>query len=109
MTRENKKIFESVMKAVSTHVKKALNESTMDGWDENELDFLTEVLDKIYDLKYEVESCRRGAFTSCETYEELSDYVRELADGLGEAADILSGMEGPFDEKEEEFDNDNEE
>lgn len=94
------------MKAVSAHVKNALNESTIDGWDENELDFLTEVLDKIYDLKYEVESCRRGAFTSCETYEELSDYVRELADGLGEAADILSGMEGPIDEPEDFNDDD---
>lgn len=101
MKRDKKAMFESIMATVSKQVKRALNESAMDGWDENELDFLTEVLSQIYDLKYEIESCRRGAFTNCETYEELSNHVRELADGLSEAADILSGMEGPLDEPDE--------
>ena len=101
MDKDNSKLYESIMKTVSEQVKKALNESSMDGWDENELDFLMEILGQIYDLKYEIESCRRGAFTSCETYEELSNHVRELGIGLIEAADILEGMEGPIDEPDD--------
>lgn len=101
MKKDNKELFESIMKSVSTQVKKALNESSSDGWDEGELDFLTEILNQLYELKYEIESCRRGAYTNCETYEELAEHVHSLASALDDAAISLENMEGPFDDPED--------
>jgi hypothetical protein len=84
--KKNKKqaLYESIMKTVSSQVKKALNESAGDGWDENELYDLIEVLDDIYNLSYEVKNCVRGAYTNANTYEELADHIEDLAARLEE-------------------------
>ncbi len=106
---DKKQLYKSIMETVSTQVKKALNESN-DGWNDilSEYPELEEVLSEIYDVQYELKNCVRGAYTNCETYDELAQRLHELADGLHDAAASLEGLEGPFDEPEEEFDNDEE-
>ena len=106
MKKDNKKaLYESIMKTVSTQVKKALNESN-DGWNDilSEFPEIEEVLGEIYDVQYELKNCVRGAYTNCETYEELAQHLHDLADALHNAAAGLEGMEGPFDEPEDDED-----
>lgn len=59
------------------------------GWNKNNVYEVLEVTDKIYDLAYEINNCVRGAYTGCETYEDLQDYVHRLARELEEAADVM--------------------
>lgn len=78
-----------------------LNESS-DGWDEDKLEELIELLDRLYDLRYEVTSTIRGAYTNCKTYEELGRYVSELAEGLDSiGTDITLIDEDEEDEEED--------
>lgn len=60
-----------------------------DGWTEEVQDILSEVLEDIQGLKYELDNCIRGAYTDCKTAEELSAYVEVLATGLQFAAEQL--------------------
>ena len=109
MKDNKKKIYEQVMSTVAKQVKKALNESgSDDGWDENELYELVEVLDDIYNLTYEIKSCVRGAYTNATTYEELADHIEDLASRLEEQAGYVRQIQEPEDEESgEDFDYDN--
>ena len=101
MKQDKKKLYESIMRSVSVQVKKALNESrTDDGWDENELYDLIEVLDDIYNLQYEVKHCVRGAYTNATTYTELADYIEDLASRLEESASYVREVPEPVDDEE---------
>ena len=44
------------------------------------------------DLMYEVRNTVRGAYTDCETTEDLADFIRELAYAFEEAADEISSL-----------------
>ena len=106
MKKDNKKaLYESIMKTVSAQVKKALNESN-DGWNDilSEFPEIEEVLSDIYDLQYELKNCVRGAYTNCDTYDELAQHMHELADALHDAAAGLEGLNGPVDELDEDED-----
>lgn len=59
------------------------------GWNNGNVYNVLEVTDKIYDLAYELKNCVRGAYTCCETYEDLQEYIRSLARELEEAADMM--------------------
>ena len=79
MKKDNKKaLYESIMRTVSTQVKKALNESAGDGWDLDDLSSLEEAFGEIEDFMYEVRNCVRGAYTGCYTYEELAENYQRL-------------------------------
>jgi hypothetical protein len=79
---------------------KELNESS-DGWDESKLDELSEILDEIYNLQYEVQNTVRGAYTNAHTYEELGYYVRNLGSNLMDIGDEIMEMEEEEEEDED--------
>ena len=79
---------------------KRLNESS-DGWDESKLDELSEILDEIYNLQYEVQNTVRGAYTNAHTYEELGYYVHNLGSNLMDVGDEIMEMEEEDEEDED--------
>lgn len=103
MEKDNKKaLYESIMKTVSEQVKKALNESA-DGWDLRDDSMLMETFDDIESAIYEIKNCVRGAYTGCETYEELGQHLRDLGQSLMECAGEIEGMEEPEEPEEQEI------
>ena len=79
---------------------KKLNESS-DGWDESKLYDLSEILDEIYNLQYEVQNTIRGAYTNAHTYEELGYYVHNLGSNLMDIGDEIMEIEEEDDEDED--------
>ena len=77
-----------------------LNESS-DGWDESKLYDLSEILDEIYNLQYEVKNTVRGAYTNAHTYEELGYYVHNLGSNLMAIGDEIMEMEEEDEEDED--------
>lgn len=65
-----------------------------DGWELEESD-LVQVLEKLSDLKYEIDNCVRGSYAThgIDTYGELAVLVRELAEDLIECAYELAEMD----------------
>ena len=62
---------------------KKLNES-LDGWDEEFED--EPVLGDLENFIYEIRNAVKGAYTGATTYQELADYIEELADELSDFA-----------------------
>lgn len=65
----------------------------MDGWSKEVRETLEDVFTDLERLMYEVRNCVRGAYTQANTNDELSDYIKELAEGLGSVADYLCDCE----------------
>ena len=81
----------------NTKSRKLYEES--DGWDLEGFDELNEVLSNISRLKYELDNTVRGAYTGCETYEQLGEYIIELAHALEDAGSyVQDNIDGNFDE-----------
>lgn len=74
----------------------SLKEDLGDGWSE-EADNET-LFNELEKLMYEVRNARRGVYTRCKTYEELSDYVRRLSSELDDYADELQDIEDSVEE-----------
>ena len=89
------------MRTVSTQVKKALNESTGDGWDLDDLSSLEEAFSEIESFMYEVRNCVRGAYTGCYTYEKLAEKLRNISDSLSMAADEIENIPEPNEDDDE--------
>lgn len=102
--KTNKQLYESIMTSVAKQVKKALNESTRDGWDLGDLDQLEEAFNEIERFMYEVRNCVRGAYSDCYTYTELAEKLRNIAESLAMAADEIENTPEPEDEEELEDD-----
>lgn len=60
-----------------------------DGWGEDVEESLTSILNKIADLQYEINNCQRGAYTSCKTKNELSQYIISLSEDLADVANEI--------------------
>ena len=63
-----------------------------EGWD-TDIEAVGDILDsckEIGQLQYELENCVKGAFTSCEDYEDLAQHVINLGKRLQEAGDYLA-------------------
>jgi len=58
------------------------------GWED--VTDLESTIDKIEQLAYELRSCVRGAYTRCNTWAELSEYIKSLASDLEAAGDNVS-------------------
>lgn len=72
-----------------------------DGW-ELEDSPLSDALEKICDLKYEIDNCVRGAYVShATTYTELARYVIELANDLIDCANDLADSDAFDDDMDE--------
>lgn len=65
-----------------------------DGWDLEDSD-LVQVLGKLADVKYEIDNCVRGSYAThgAETYEELADIVKDLANELIDSADAITELD----------------
>ena len=65
-----------------------------DGWDLEDSD-LVQVLEKLADVKYEIDNCVRGSYAThgAETYEELADIVKDLANELIDSADAITELD----------------
>lgn len=65
-----------------------------DGWDLEDSD-LVQVLEKLADVKYEIDNCVRGSYAThgAETYAELADIVKDLADDLIDSADAIAELD----------------
>ena len=65
-----------------------------DGWELEDSD-LVQVLEKLSDLKYEIDNCVRGSYVThgIDTYGELAVLVRELAEDLIDCAYELAEMD----------------
>lgn len=48
-----------------------------------------QILDEISNVKYEIDSCVRGAHTNCHTFAELGHYLKDLAGELDGFAESL--------------------
>ena len=59
------------------------------GWNTENLYDLIEVLDKLRDLRYEIENCCRGCYTGALTYAQLETKVKNLAVELKESFDCV--------------------
>ncbi len=71
-----------------TDLCESLNEELedTDGWGDEIEYILSESFSELENLMYEVRNCRRGSYTSCETAEELADYIHRLAEDLDECS-----------------------
>lgn len=65
-----------------------------DGWELEDSD-LVQVLEKLADVKYEIDNCVRGSYAThgAETYAELADIVKDLANDLIESADAIAELD----------------
>lgn len=62
-----------------------------DGWEGwEDITDLEDAIDDIEQLAYELRSCVRGAYTGCNTWGELSEYIKGLANNLEAAGDNTS-------------------
>ena len=73
-----------------------------DGWDLEDSD-LVQVLEKLVDVKYEIDNCVRGSYAThgAETYEELADIVKDLANELIDSADAITELDEQLTEAEQ--------
>ena len=79
-------------------MKRAIKASSSgEGWDEEYLDEIFEVLDSIYNLSYELKTCVRGAYTRCHTYSELARYIETLGENLTRASEELEDAADEYD------------
>ena len=72
-----------------------------DGWELEDSD-LVQVLEKLSDLKYEIDNCVRGSYAThgIDKYGELAVIVRELAEDLIDCAYELAEMEEDEDDEQ---------
>ena len=77
-----------------------LNESASDGWDEEFED--EPVLSDLEKFIYEIRNAVKGVYTRATTYQELADYIENLAADLEIFADQVRMHEEDPDEDEEE-------
>lgn len=81
----------------------SLNESYGDGWSEDVKDLLENLVDELYHFSYEIQNAVRGAYTNCDTSEELGDYMislSELMASLGESVKELPSAEDYGDDED---------
>ena len=72
----------------------------MEGWNQDKLQGVLDVLDDINNLEYELKNCVRGCQTGAHTYKELQDFINQLADRLHNEAEWLDDVEEDEDEDE---------
>lgn len=63
-----------------------------DGWGTDVRGILDIPFARAEDLMYEIRNTIRGAYTDCETVEDLADYIRQLASEFEDAADELESL-----------------
>lgn len=69
-----------------------LDDQIEDGWGTDVRGILDIPFARAENLMYEIRNTIRGAYTHCETVEDLADYIRQLASEFEEAADELESL-----------------
>lgn len=72
-----------------------------EGWSEEKLSEVLDVLDDMYQAAYEIRNCRRGCYTGVERYDDLGRYLCNLADRLSMASEVLDADMDRYDEDDE--------
>lgn len=70
--------------ALTDGVEESLHEDYQDGWPEDLADLT--VFTKLDKLIYELQTSVRGAYTKAKTFDQLSNYIQDLADELSDVA-----------------------
>lgn len=65
-------------------------EEDEDGWPEDTVETFKDVLSDAANLSYELKNCVRGAYTGCDTKEELAAYIQDLINNFQEALDMFN-------------------
>lgn len=76
----------------STEIKAHDFPESEDGWGTDVRGILDIPFARAENLMYEIRNTIRGAYTHCETVEDLADYIRQLASEFEEAADELESL-----------------
>lgn len=63
------------------------------GWNESKLEDLTNILDTIERLNYEIKRCVRGTYSNAYTYKELSNYINKISDMLADEAEFIANLD----------------
>lgn len=82
--------------ALTDGVEESLHEDYQDGWPEALADL--SVFTKLDKLIYELQTSVRGAYTKAKTFDQLSDYIQDLADELSDVAARIEDGEFGLDE-----------
>lgn len=76
----------------STEIKAHDFPESEDGWGTDVRGILDVPFARAENLMYEIRNTIRGAYTDCETVEDLADYIRQLASEFEETADELESL-----------------
>ena len=93
---------EEIMAPDATTVTESLmtESSDNDGWNLED-SVVSEVLDQIQDLKYEIDNCVRGSYaTNCKTYADLALVFEDFSDRLAMCAEELENMDEDTEDNE---------
>ena len=63
------------------------------GWNESKLEDLTNMLDTLEHLNYEIKRCVRGRYSNAYTYKELSNYIIKMSDMLTNEAEFIANLD----------------
>lgn len=94
-------IVGNVSKDMLDTIQESLEENDEDGWGDRVEQILEPTIRKVEDLAYEVRNTVRGANTSCNTTDELADYVDEVIEDLEDANSSLRHEAEEIDESHE--------
>lgn len=76
----------------SSAIKAYTFDESEDGWGTDVRGILDLPFARAEDLMYEIRNTTRGAYTDCETVEDLADYIRQLASEFEDAADEIESL-----------------
>lgn len=82
--------------ALTDGVEESLHEDYQDGWPEDLADLT--VFTKLDKLIYELQTSVRGAYTKAKTFDQLSNYIQDLADELSDVAARIEAGDFGLDE-----------
>ena len=76
----------------SSAIKAYTFDESEDGWGTDVRGILDLPFARAEHLMYEIRNTTRGAYTDCETVEDLADYIRQLASEFEDAADEIESL-----------------
>jgi hypothetical protein len=60
-----------------------------DGWDEETIELLSDIMEDGESLYYELKNCKRGTYTNCTDRTALGEYLKEYANRIIEIAEEI--------------------
>ena len=66
------------------------DDMTADGWDEETIELLSDIMEDGEALYYELKNCKRGIYTNCTDRASLGEYLKEYANRIIEIAEEMT-------------------